>query len=144
MIHKDKELANTAINLVQKNKQLNKIKIDLQKIQSELKEELVKNRIAMIIRKIDRETSNDESWSIFETNFEQVHEDFLKRIREKHPDITPKELKLAAYLRMNMSSKEIAALMNITTRGVEISRYRLRRKLDIERTQNLIDYILSV
>lgn len=144
MIHKDKELANTAINLVQKNKALFKIKTDLLKIQGELKEELVKNRIGSIIRKIDKETSNDESWSIFETNFEQVHEDFLKRIRELHPDITPKELKLVAYLRMNMSSKEIATLMNITTRGVEISRYRLRRKLNIDRAQNLIDYILSV
>jgi DNA-binding CsgD family transcriptional regulator len=144
MIHKDKELANTAMNLVQKNKQFNKIKVDLLKIQGELKEELMRNRIDTIIRKIDKETSNDESWSIFETNFEQVHEDFLKRIRELHPDISPKELKLAAYLRMNMSSKEIATLMNITTRGVEISRYRLRRKLNIDRAQNLIDYILSV
>jgi len=144
MIHKDKELANSAINLVQKNKQFNKIKEELLKIQSELKEELVKSRIGTIIRKIDKETSNDESWSIFETNFEQVHEDFLKRIKELHPDISPKELKLAAYLRMNMSSKEIATLLNITTRGVEISRYRLRRKLNIDRNQNLIDYILSI
>jgi ligand-binding sensor domain-containing protein/DNA-binding CsgD family transcriptional regulator len=144
MIHKDKELANSAMNLVQKNKHLNKIKSDLRKIQSELKEELVKSRIGMMIRKIEKETSNDESWQIFETNFEQVHEDFLKRLREIHPDITPKELKLAAYLRMNISSKEIATLMNITTRGVEISRYRLRKKFKLERTQNLIDYILSI
>lgn len=144
MIHKDKELANSAINLVQKNKQFNKIKVEMLKIQSELKEELMRSRIDMIIRKIDKETSNDESWSIFETNFEQVHEDFLKRIRERHPDISPKELKLAAYLRMNISSKEIATLMNITTRGVEISRYRLRRKCKLDRNQNLTDYILSV
>lgn len=144
MIHKDKELANTAINLVQKNKHLNKIKGELKKIQSEIKEELIKSRLAMIIRKIEKETNNDESWSIFETNFEQVHEDFLKRIRERHPDITPKELKLSAYLRMNISSKEIAALMNISTRGVEISRYRLRKKLNIDRSTNLIDYILSI
>ena len=144
MIHKDKELANTAINLVQKNKQLNKIKNDLLKIQADLKEDLVKGRINMIIRKIDKETSNDESWSLFETNFEQVHEDFLKRIKELHPDISPKELKLSAYLRMNISSKEIATLMNITTRGVEISRYRLRRKFKLNRDQNLTDYILSI
>jgi len=144
MIHKDKELANTAMNLVQKNKELNKIKADLLKIQNELKEDLIKSRIQVMIRKIDRETSNDEAWSIFETNFEQVHEDFLKRIRSLHPDITPKELKLSAYLRMNISSKEIAALLNITTRGVEISRYRLRKKLGLDRNQNLIDYILSV
>ncbi|MBN1926438.1 MAG: hypothetical protein JW798_11440 [Prolixibacteraceae bacterium] len=144
MIHKDKELANSAMNLVQKNKHLNKIKSELLKIQNEIREELVKSRLNMIIRKIDKETSNDESWSIFETNFEQVHEDFLKRLREKHPDITPKELKLSAYLRMNISSKEIATLLNITTRGVEISRYRLRRKFGLDRNQNLIDYILSV
>jgi len=144
MIHKDKELANSAINLVQKNKQFNRIKADLLKIQGELKEDLMKSRIDMIIRKIDKETSSDEWWSVFETNFEQVHEDFLKRIKEKHPDISPKELKLAAYLRMNISSKEIATLMNITPRGVEISRYRLRRKFNLDRNQNLTDYILSI
>lgn len=144
MIHKDKELANSAINLVNKNKQLHKIKADLLKIESELKEELVRNRISVLVRKIDKETSNDESWSIFETNFEQVHEDFLKRLRELHPDISPKELKLSAYLRMNISSKEIATLMSITTRGVEISRYRLRRKFNLDRNQNLTDYILSI
>lgn len=144
MIHKDKELANSAINLVQKNKQLNKIKAELKKLQTDIKEELVRSRINMLIRKIDKETSNDESWSIFETNFEQVHEDFLKRLRERHPDISPKELKLSAYLRMNISSKEIATLMNISTRGVEISRYRLRKKFNLDRNQNLIDYILSL
>jgi ligand-binding sensor domain-containing protein/DNA-binding CsgD family transcriptional regulator len=144
MIHKDKELANSAMNLVQKNKHLNKIKSELLKMKGEIKEDLLISRINMIIRKIDKETSNDESWSVFETNFEQVHEDFLKRLREKHPDITPKELKLSAYLRMNISSKEIATLLNITTRGVEISRYRLRRKFGLERNQNLIDYILSI
>jgi DNA-binding CsgD family transcriptional regulator len=144
MIHKEKELANTAINLVHKNKHLNKIKEDLIKIQGELKEELLKGRIATIIRKIDKETSNDESWTIFETNFGQVHEDFLKRLKELHPDISPKELKLSAYLRMNISSKEIAALMNISTRGVEISRYRLRLRFKLTRDQNLTDYILSV
>lgn len=144
MIHKDKELANTAMNLVQKNKQLNKIKVELKKIQAELKEELIKSRIGMIIRKIEKETNNDEAWSIFETNFEQVHEDFLKRLRVLHPDISPKELKLSAYLRMNISSKEIAELMNISIRGVEISRYRLRKKFALDRANNLTDYILSV
>jgi DNA-binding CsgD family transcriptional regulator len=144
MIHKDKELANTAINLAHKNKELNKLKAELRKIQSELKDEFMRSRMGMIIKKIEKETHNDESWSIFETSFEEVHEDFLKRLRQQHPEISPKELKLAAYLRMNISSKEIAALMNITTRGVEISRYRLRKKLGLDRSHNLTDYILSV
>ena len=79
MIHKDKELANTAMNLVQKNKQLNKIKVELKKMQGDIRDDLLKGKISMMIRKIDKETSNDESWSIFETNFEQVHENFLNR-----------------------------------------------------------------
>ena len=70
MIHKDKELANSAMNLVQKNKQLNKIKAELKKIQLDIRDDFLKSRIHMMIRKIEKETNNDESWSIFETNFE--------------------------------------------------------------------------
>lgn len=144
VIHKDKELANTAMGLVQKNKHLNKIHLELKKIQADIKDETVKSHLGSVMRRIEKEVDNDESWTVFETNFEQVHEDFLKRLRELHPDISPKELKLAAYLRLNISTKEISELMNISPRGVEISRYRLRKKLNLDRQQNLTDYILSV
>lgn len=144
VIHKDKELANTAMSLVQKNQFLDKIDAELKKILTETKDDAIKSRITSVINKIAKETSNDNSWNVFETNFEQVHEDFLKRIRILHPDITPKELKLAAYLRLNISTKEISTLMNVTPRGVEISRYRLRKKLNLDRQQSLIDYILSI
>jgi DNA-binding CsgD family transcriptional regulator len=73
-----------------------------------------------------------------------VHQDFILRLKETYPALTPKELRLCAYLRMNLSSKEIAPLMNISVRGLEISRYRLRKKLNINHEVNLTDFILSL
>ena len=87
---------------------------------------------------------HEEDWHLFEQHFDQVHENFLKRIKEIHPGLTPKDLKICAYLRMNLSSKEIAPLLNISVRGVEISRYRLRKKLGLERDDNLIEYLMKV
>jgi len=72
-----------------------------------------------------------------------VHEEFLKRLKENYPDLSPRELKLCAYLRLNISSKEIANLMDISVRGVEISRYRLRKKLQLEHDRNLTEFIIS-
>jgi len=76
--------------------------------------------------------------------FEKVHSDFGVELQEQHPTITPNELKLCAYLRMNLSTKEIAQLMNISVRGVEISRYRLRKKLKIPSETNLFNYLINI
>lgn len=92
---------------------------------------------------INKDIDSDKQWEIFETHFENVHEEFLKRIKQAYPDLSPRELKLCAYLRMNSSSKEISVLMNISTRGVEIARYRLRKKLDLPRETNLANFIIS-
>ena len=143
MVHKEKELANASMEMIQKNKMLNKIKGDLKKTSEEVTDEGVQIKLRNILRRIDRQVDNEKQWQVFETHFETVHEDFLTRIKEQFPDLSPKELKLCAYLRMNISSKEIAALMNISVRGVEISRYRLRKKLDLDRHENLTDFILS-
>jgi len=64
-------------------------------------------------------------------------------MKEKHPDLSPRELRLCAYLKMNLSTKEIAPLMNISIRGVEIGRYRLRKKLNLDREDNLINYLMN-
>lgn len=143
MILKDKELANSTLDMIQKNKLLTKIKSDLKKISSPSINEESKNNIHSLTRKINRELDTEKQWEVFETHFESVHEAFLKRLKNQYPDLSPRELKLCAYLRMNISSKEIAVLMNISTRGVEISRYRLRKKLSLERNENLTDFILS-
>ena len=86
---------------------------------------------------------NREDWEKFEIHFDQVHEDFLKKIRKKYPELTPKDLRLCAYLKMNLSSKEIAPILNISVRGVEISRYRLRKKMNLPRDANLNDFMMN-
>jgi len=143
MKQKDKELANSTMQMIQKSKSLNSIKKDLNKLSREIGDELITNNINSMVRKIDREIDTKSQWDVFEKHFESVHEEFLKRLKVQYPNLTPRELKLCAYLRLNISSKEIATLMNISTRGVEISRYRLRKKLELEHDTNLTEFIMG-
>lgn len=142
MVIKDKELANATMQTLHKNKTMINIKNELNKISSSFDTQQ-KYHIQLLIRKINKEIDNENQWKVFETHFENVHEAFLTRIKLAFPILTPRELKLCAYLRMNISSKEISVLMNISTRGVEISRYRLRKKFNLGREENLTDFILS-
>jgi DNA-binding CsgD family transcriptional regulator len=82
----------------------------------------------------------DKDWEMFASHFDNVHGDFLSALRETYPMLTLTDLKLSAYLRMNLTSKEIAKLLNITVRGVEISRYRLRKKLGIATEVSLYSF----
>lgn len=140
MKQKNKELANSTMLMLQKNEVLIKLKQELKKMKSTSDNP---HELRMLLKKIDSEIDSEKQWKVFETSFENVHEEFLKRIKVEYPDLTPRELKLCAYLRMNISSKEISVLMNISTRGVEISRYRLRKKLKLKREDNLTDFIIS-
>ncbi|MCP4314318.1 MAG: hypothetical protein GY790_23940 [Bacteroidetes bacterium] len=144
MRHKDMELANSTMYLVRKNKFLNQVKSEILDLIGNLSAESNKHALREIVHRIDRDIKSKQHWKVFDKYFDEVHEDFLSRLKESYPDLTPKELRLCAYLRMNISTKEIAPLMNISVRGVEISRYRLRKKLDIDQGVNLTDYILSI
>jgi len=143
MLQKDKELANATMQMIQKNKSLIKVRGDLEKLMHEIHDDLLQHHANGLMNKINRDLDNEKQWQVFETHFENVHEEFLKRLKEKFPELTPRELKLCAYLKLNVSSKEISTLMNISTRGVEISRYRLRKKLNLDRNSNLTDFIMS-
>ena len=141
--HKNKELANSTMHLIQKNKFLNSVKNEINNLLDSNIENTQKSSLKRLQRHIDRDINNEKYWKVFDDYFDDVHQDFLTRLKEKYKDLSPKELRLCAYLRMNLSSKEIAVLMNISIRGVEVSRYRLRKKLGIERDTNLIEYILN-
>lgn len=104
----------------------------------------MEQELKKISRKIDRDINNEKNWEVFDRYFDEVHQEFLNRLKEKHSDLSPKELRLSAYLRMNISTKEIAPLMNISVRGVEISRYRLRKKLHLDREENLTEYLMEI
>ena len=86
----------------------------------------------------------DNSWKDLEKHIKNVHYDFLKKLKQKHPTISPRELDLYTYLMMNMFTKEIADVMNISNKGVETARYRLRKKLELNDKENLIGYIMSI
>jgi len=144
MIHRDKELANQTMDLIRKNKFLAKIKEELEKIKMSSTDEMLKEKITSLIGKIDKDIDHNKQWEVFETAFDDVHEDFLNRLKVRFPALTPKELRLCAYLRMNISTKEIAPLMNISIRGVEICRYRVRKKLNIDRDTNLTSLIIDL
>ncbi len=141
--HKNKELANTALHLIHKNKILNSIKVQLNSILDKQSAQTNKPEIELVISRINKELKNEKFQELFEDYFDNVHQDFISRMKEKHPELSPRELRLCAYLKMNLSTKEIAPLMNISIRGVEIGRYRLRKKLNLEREENLISYLMN-
>jgi ligand-binding sensor domain-containing protein/DNA-binding CsgD family transcriptional regulator len=144
MKYKNKELVNSTFHLIQKNKFLNSLKQELSSLRKSAKSDFVEKELRKISRKIDRDIHNERNWEVFERYFDEVHQEFLNRLKQKHPGLSPTELRLCAYLRMNISTKEIAPLMNISVRGVEISRYRLRKKLNLPHQTNLVAYIMSI
>lgn len=142
--HKNIELASTAMHLVQKGELLGKVKDQVTRLKKMPEADKNSDDIKKILRAISDEEKMDEQWEQFAMHFDKVHSDFLRAVKEKYPNLTPNELKLCAYLRMNLATKEIAQLMNISVRGVEISRYRLRKKLGIPTEVNLFNFLMEI
>ena len=136
---KSRELAVSTMSLNSKNELLAFIKEDLKKTTDD------GNRsIKSVISTINKNITEDDTWSVFKEAFDNADKDFLKKIKLAHPLLTPNDLRLCAYLRLNLSSKEVAPLLNISVRSVEIKRYRLRKKMDLSHEQGLVEYILAV
>jgi ligand-binding sensor domain-containing protein/DNA-binding CsgD family transcriptional regulator len=140
---KNSEMASSAMHLVKKGELLSKIKTELNHVMKGLDNPQAAADLKKMIRTLSDDDNMDKEWENFAKHFDKVHSDFVVELKEKHPTITPNELKLCAYLRMNLSTKEIAQLMNISVRGVEISRYRLRKKLQIPSETNLFNYLIN-
>jgi DNA-binding CsgD family transcriptional regulator len=141
---KDKELVTNSLQVVKKNKILNGIIHKLKEINTTTLDEETKFQFTKLNKSILKEVNADKSWKDLEKHIKNVHFEFLKRLKEKHPAISPRELDLSTYLLMNMSTKEIAEIMNISVGGVELARYRLRKKLDLNKKENLIGYLMSI
>ena len=137
--NKNRELAASTMNLIKKNELLSMIKDDLKKTG-----EGSDRNIKSVISTINKNINEDDTWDMFKEAFNNADKDFLKKIKKAHPLLTPNDLRLCAYLRLNLSSKEIAPLLNISVRSVEIKRYRLRKKMDLVHELGLVEYILSV
>lgn len=142
---KSRELAGYTMNLVRKNETLIDVKEELTKIvHAFISTEPAKNtkdKLNSLIHTINENIEHDDDWKKFEKNFDYLHQDFIKRLSERYPGLTVNDKKLCAYLKMNLVSKDIAPLLNISLRGVEIGRYRLRKKLNLSRDTNLTDFL---
>ncbi len=140
---KSRELANNAMIIIRRNETLTDIKMEFEKQKSLLGTRFPNKNYEKIINLINRNLTNEEEWKVFENNFDQAHNNFFKRLKKQFKMLTPGDLRLCAYLHLNLTSKEIAPLLNISTRGVEIHRYRLRKKLGLTADENLIEFILQ-
>lgn len=138
---KNTALASTSMHLVQKEELLTKIKHDLSKLNTNIPSDENLYNLRKIIRLLSSEEKTGEGWEQFSIYFNKVHANFLDDLKSVYANITSNDLKLAAYLRLGLSTKEIAQLMKISPRGVEISRYRLRKKLQIPAEVTLFNFL---
>lgn len=144
---KSQELANVLLNHLNKNEILTDIKADLKKIGSEVGEkesEAVKRKILMLQNKISRNIEQNIDWKKFEENFDIVNDKFIRKLSERYPNLTKNERRLCTYIKMGLSSKEIAPLMNLSLRGVEVLRYRMRKKLNFERGIDFLEFFSRI
>ena len=124
------------MNIIKKNEFLNSIKSELVTTD--------KDKYSKVVRIIDKNLNNTDDWKMFQEAFNNADKNFLKKLKKKHSELTPNDLRLCAYLRLKLSSTEIAPLLNISPRSVEVKRYRLRKKMSLPHDSNLTNYILEI
>jgi DNA-binding CsgD family transcriptional regulator len=144
LLTKDKELLNNSFQVVRKNKILNGIIQKIKNVKEAALDETTRLELNKLNKSISKELDSDKSWKELEKHIKNVHFDFLKRLKEKFPAISSRELDLSTYLLLNMSSKEIAEIMSISFAGVELARYRLRKKMGLQRSENLVGFLMSI
>jgi len=145
LVYKSQELSNVMLSFVSKNEMLMDIKSDLYKISAMIPENeiqsSIKRRLFALSNKINSSMQHDEDWKKFEKNFDFVHNGFIHKLTECFPELTFSERRMCIYLKVDLASKEIASLLNISSRSVETVRYRLRKKFGLDREDNLRDFL---
>lgn len=135
---KSSEVAGKSLSIAKQSEMIENIQgildseTDFNKLKSEIKKAIKINAV------------NKHEWETFESNLNQIHNEFIINLSKKFPNLTSKDVKLCIYLKMNLSSKEIAPMMNISFRGVELHRYRLRKKLNLNQEENLSKFLLAI
>jgi ligand-binding sensor domain-containing protein/DNA-binding CsgD family transcriptional regulator len=136
------ELSRVTKSMLHKNKLMNKLDAELQKLNSN--KEIPSGDLKGLRQIVDKHKNPDEEWKVFEMSFNKTYDNYLVKLSTQFPGLTPADLKMAAYIRMNISSKEIAGLLNISLKSIEMARYRLRKKLNLQREQNLTEFLMGL
>jgi len=138
--HKERELAANALHVVSKNETLDSLKKSVEAVLTADKNE-VKRSLQRLIQEIDGNINLDQDWEMFKMHFEEVHQDFFKRLVARYSDLNTNDLRFCAYLRLNLDAKEIARVLNISVNAIEKRRYRLRKKLGLNSSENLFEFL---
>jgi ligand-binding sensor domain-containing protein len=141
MVYKNKKLADVSMHLVERTDALIKVKDELQRLHKKTGGNHDVQRVIQLVNEIENNNSN---WEQFAAHFDEINNDFIKNLKTKFPGLTSTDLKVCTYLQLKLASKEIAQLMNISVRGVEISRYRLRKKLQLPAGKTINDFLNEV
>jgi DNA-binding CsgD family transcriptional regulator len=141
VIYKSKELANYTMLLVKKRELLADIQEELKAIKDSVRNDVSRQKLRELLKKINFNLADEEHLHVFESNFERVHHEFFTELRTNFPDLTQKELRLCAFVRMNLTNKEIASILNISVRGVETARYRLRKRLSLHHEEDMAGFL---
>ncbi|WP_189358528.1 tetratricopeptide repeat protein [Algibacter mikhailovii] len=139
---KKKELASQTLHLVQKSTFIQELKENLEKIKQS--PELFKVEFRRLVMLLKKEKAEDKDWEIFKSYFSEVHNNFDNTLKSIYADITEKEIRLASFLRMNLSTKEIASMLNVLPESVLKSKYRLKKKLNLAKQDDLNTYLNSL
>jgi ligand-binding sensor domain-containing protein/DNA-binding CsgD family transcriptional regulator len=140
---KNAKVASNTVNLIHLNEILLSIKELIGQIDKNNDFNTNFGLLKKINRIIDHELQGDQHWNEFEEIFNQLHDNFMQRLKSSFPELTPRDMRLCAYLRMNFNTKEIAPLLGISVRGVEDTRYRIRKKLQLSSEANITEFILN-
>jgi DNA-binding CsgD family transcriptional regulator len=133
---KNSKLMFSSVQIAHKNEILTEVIKDLNDL-----EKKPQSNFRLLLRKLDRELKNEDYWKEFNLYFNKVDQKFLDRLVKKHPELTKNDLRLCSLLRINLSTKEIASLLNVSIRGVEQSRYRLKKRIGLGKDGDLYKYI---
>ena len=143
--HKSQELASSTMNLIRKNEILLEIVDTINKTSDDIKKDIdsdvLLKRLKRVERNIRQNIENDNNWKRFEENFDLVYENYLTRLGEAYPNLNVTDKKICAYVKMNLSSKDMAPLLNMSVRSIETNRYRVRKKMNLEREVNLSEFL---
>lgn len=135
-----KELSTHTLHLIRKNQLLEELRCRLEQLVKDEKRDQ-KKQLAQLVQQIDQGFNHDEHWDEFRHIFEQVHESFFEKVRSYCNDLTPNDLRLIALLKMNISSADMAVLLGISPDSLRVTRYRLRKKLNLQQGENLSAFI---
>lgn len=142
LIFKSKELSGVVMTNIAHQEFLNSLKEEIQ--QQKLSGQYTRKNLDKLLVLVNNNiVSDEENWSMFQANFDRIHENFFRNLKLQYPDLTSGDLRFCALLRLNLPTKEIAKLLNISTRGVDAARYRLRKKFNLSQEDSLTDFMIN-